>query len=96
MNACERDELDLAPPGGPPSRWEGLPTVAAVLAKLDDTAAKARAGIGRMSDADFQKPWTLKMGGRALGTMAKLAVFLRLVGAPVPAIYGPSADEGKM
>jgi uncharacterized damage-inducible protein DinB len=113
-NACERDELDLAPPGAPPPRWEALPTLAAVLAKFDENAAQARAAISRMTDADFGKPWTLKMGGRALVTMPKLAVyrssvmnhlihhrgqltvFLRLVGAPVPAIYGPSADERGM
>jgi uncharacterized damage-inducible protein DinB len=26
----------------------------------------------------------------------QLTVYLRLTGAPVPALYGPSADEGKM
>lgn len=114
VNACERDELDLWPPGSPPPKWEALPTLAAVLARFDENVARARAAVAGMSDTEFARPWTLKMGGRALNTMPKLAVyrssvmnhmihhrgqltvFLRLVGAPVPAIYGPSADEGSM
>jgi uncharacterized damage-inducible protein DinB len=112
--ACERDALDLAPPGSPPPKWDALPDTRSVLAKFDENAARARVAIGRTSDAEFGKAWSLLIGGKAVSTMPKLAVyrssvmnhlihhrgqltvFLRLVGVPVPAIYGPSADERGM
>jgi len=73
-----------------------------------------RAAIAAASDEQFQKPWSLLMGGKAIFTMpraavlrsfvlshaihhrAHLCVYLRLNDVPVPALYGPSADEQGM
>jgi uncharacterized damage-inducible protein DinB len=82
-----------------------------LLAMFDAKVAEARALIASASDADFMKPWTLKVRGQTAFTMPKVAVlrgmvmnhiihhrgqltvYLRLNDVPVPALYGPSADE---
>jgi uncharacterized damage-inducible protein DinB len=82
-----------------------------LLAMFDAKVAEARALIASASDADFMKPWTLKVRGQTAFTMPKaavlramvmnhiihhrgqLTVYLRLNDVPVPALYGPSADE---
>jgi uncharacterized damage-inducible protein DinB len=82
-----------------------------VLANFDNAVAKARPGIQSTPDADWYKPWSLKVGAHTVFTMPRIAVFrgfivkhtvhhraqlalyLRLNDLPVPAIYGPSADE---
>lgn len=82
-----------------------------VLQVADENAKSARAAIAAASDADFMKPWTLRMGDQVFFTMPKIAVirgmvmnhtihhrgqltvYYRMTGVPVPALYGPSADE---
>jgi uncharacterized damage-inducible protein DinB len=72
---------------------------------------KAIADLSNMSDADFDKIWTVRRGeqvmfqtpkkvairGWAISHMihhrGQLSVYLRLLGIPVPGMYGPSADE---
>lgn len=105
------DELDIMPPGGPPPKFEALETTARILELFDRNAAAARAALTKATDAEFKKPWTFKVAGRAITTNPKysvyrrtvlnhlahhrgqLTVYLRLTGAPVPAVYGPTADE---
>jgi uncharacterized damage-inducible protein DinB len=78
---------------------------------FDQNVRAARDAVARTSDAEFAKPWALKLGGRVLWTHTKfdvyrrtvlnhvvhhrgqLTVYLRLTGAAVPSIYGPTADE---
>ncbi|HEX4627949.1 MAG TPA: DinB family protein [Gemmatimonadales bacterium] len=111
VNVLALDELDIMPPGGPPPKFEALPSTARILELLDRNAAAARAALTKASDADFQKPWAFKVAGRTITTNPKytvyrrtvlnhlahhrgqLTVYLRLTGAAVPAVYGPTADE---
>jgi uncharacterized damage-inducible protein DinB len=111
VNAITRDELDIMPPGGPPPKFEALQSTARILELFDRNAAAARAAIAQAPDAEFQKPWAFKVGGRTVATNPKftvyrrtvlnhlvhhrgqLTVYLRLNGAAVPAVYGPTADE---
>ncbi len=111
VNACTQDELDIAPPGEQPYKPQILDTTKAITAQLDKNAADARKALHGTSDADFMKPWTLKVSGKNVFTLPKitvvrsmvmnhmihhrgqLSVFLRLLDVPVPATYGPSADE---
>ena len=81
-----------------------------LLTVFDKNVAEATASVGRMSDADLDKDWSLMMGDRVLFTSRRrevlrqnmshlshhrgqMAVYLRLLDIPVPAIYGPSADD---
>jgi len=111
VNVLTLDELDIMPPGGPPPRFEALDSTRRILELLDKNVAAARAAVLAASDAEFKKPWTFKVAGRAVATNPKLTVYrrtvlnhlvhhrgqltvyLRLNGAAVPAVYGPTADE---
>ena len=70
------DELDF-------SKGEYTPAVAKsrehVLGILDDMVKGARAAIAEASDADFMKPWTLRMGDQIFFTMPKIAVLRGMV-----------------
>jgi uncharacterized damage-inducible protein DinB len=111
VNVVTRDELDIAPPGGPPPEFEVLEGTARILALFDQNTAAARAVLAHAPDAEFKRSWAFKVGGRTITThpkftvyrrsvlnhvvhhRAQLTVYLRLNGVPVPAIYGPTADE---
>jgi uncharacterized damage-inducible protein DinB len=111
VNVITRDELDIAPPGGPPPKFEVLEGTARILALFDKNAAAARAVLANAPDAEFKRSWAFKVGGRIIATnpkftvyrrsvlnhvvhhRAQLTVYLRLNGVPVPAVYGPTADE---
>ena len=106
-----QDEFDIQPPGAPPYQPVEMDSVAKILETFDANIGKMRQLLGSLSDEDFMKPWTLKMGGANVFTAPRvgvvrstlfnhsvhhrgqLSVYLRLCGAPVPATYGPSADE---
>jgi uncharacterized damage-inducible protein DinB len=108
------DSLDVAPEGAPPMTLPKANSRQELLDLFDRHAAAARQAIAATSDAEFQKPWSLRMTGKTLFTLprvavvrrlvlnhlihhrAQLIVYLRLNNIPVPAIYGPSADENKM
>jgi len=112
--SIQTDELDIAPPGAPPHRPEPPKSRKDILDQFEKNLGAARAALSSTNDDHLMKPWTLKMGGKALFTMprlvvlrnfvlnhnvhhrAQLGVYLRLNDVPVPAIYGPSADEGGM
>ena len=110
LHAVTLDELDIAPPGGPPFRPVILETGKELLELLDRNVQAARKALAATGDAEFAKPWTFKYAGRAVWTKTKrdvyrntlnhlvhhrgqLTVYLRMNEVPVPAIYGPSADE---
>lgn len=111
VNVLTCDGLDIAPPGGPPPKFEVLQGTARILALFDTNTAAARALLAKAPDAEFQRSWTLKVGGRTVAAnpkftvyrrtvlnhlvhhRAQLTVYLRLNGVPVPAVYGPTADE---
>lgn len=111
VNVLTLDELDIAPPGGPPVKFEALEGTARILALFDKNTAAARAALAQAPDAEFKRSWAFKVSGRTIATnpkftvyrrtvlnhlvhhRAQLTVYLRLNGVPVPALYGPTADE---
>ena len=63
VSMIDNDSLDLAAGGGYGSHsTEGL------LQTFDGLVKKARASLERVSDEDWGKPWSLKMGDRVLMT----------------------------
>jgi uncharacterized damage-inducible protein DinB len=105
-----QDGIDLAAPfemPDPKSRKD-------LLDLFDKNVKEGRKAIEGASDAEFQKPWSLKKGSTVIFSLPKVAcmrtfvmnhlihhraqlgLYLRLNDIPVPATYGPSADEGSM
>lgn len=74
-NTLTRDDLDLAPDGKPPTSWPVLPSTAALLEQFDRERARAREALAAAPDAEFQKPWSLKWGGKVVWTKTKYEVF---------------------
>src|SRR5947208_1362544 len=70
LNAVTLDELDIAPPGGPPFQPVILETGKEILDLLDRNVLN-----------------------HLVHHRGQLTVYLRMNDVPVPAIYGPSADE---
>jgi len=79
VNTLTLDELDIMPPGGPPLKFEALGSTKQILALFDKNVAAARAALAKASDAEFKKPWTFKVAGRAVDTSLKYTVFRRTV-----------------
>lgn len=114
VETINRDELDIAPPGGSPFQPLIMTSRKQVLEAFDKNAAAARAAIAGASDEKLLGSWTLKAAGNTIFSMPRLAVlrsfvishiihhraqlgvYLRMNDAPVPSLYGPSADEGGM
>ncbi len=69
-----QDEIDLAPPGAPPYQPVVLESVSEMVKLFDTNVEKLRGLLCSTSDADFMKPWTLKMGGQALFTAPRVGV----------------------
>jgi uncharacterized damage-inducible protein DinB len=73
LHTLRRDELDLAPPGGPeftPPRFE---SPAATLSTFDANVRQGREALAAASDRDLLAPWTLKKGGETLFTLPRVA-----------------------
>lgn len=104
-----KNELDIAPAGGPTKR-EPLTTKADYLAALDKATAAAKSALQGTDDEFLQTNWRLLAGGKVVQEMPRhivirdainhlahhrgqMTVYLRLLGAKVPSIYGPSADD---
>lgn len=79
VNTITLSELDIMPPGGPPPKFEALGSTKKILELFDKNAAAARGALAKASDAEFQKPWTFKVAGRAVDTSPKYTVFRRTV-----------------
>lgn len=62
-NALTQTELDLA--GGPGYRFQ---KTEALLEQFDRHVSEARAAIAAAKDADYDVPWSLKMGAQVLFT----------------------------
>ena len=108
----EDDGMDLADPA--PKRKHAdltFTTVAAALARLDESAALCRTALAAASDEHLAALWKFSFGEHIISNVprsetyrmmmfnhlihhtAQLGVYLRLNNIPVPALYGPSADE---
>ena len=103
-----QNEFDMQPPGAPPYREE-LPTSMADLLAQFDKNLVACVGISDEDMmkpwsllSGGQVIFTQPRGGVFRGMIlnhlihhrAQLSVYLRMNDVPVPALYGPSADEG--
>jgi uncharacterized damage-inducible protein DinB len=97
-------DLDSAP-----VHLEAKTSQAEIMTAFDAITKQARSWLDK-SDAEYLDPWSLTRGGRAYSrcrvtafrtfvlyhrsSSRSFSVYLRLNDIPVPAIYGPSADEG--
>jgi uncharacterized damage-inducible protein DinB len=106
----EQDELDLTPPGGgqyqPPSTSQLVETLDGHVAKAraslsnttDDflltTSWQLRAG-GQVVLSDRRHVVLRDTFNHLAHHRGQLTVYLRLLNQPVPAVYGPSADDAR-
>jgi len=79
LDAFVRDEVDIAPLGGPPTKQLVLDSATSIVQWFAGHAHAARQALAAASDDDFAQPWTLKAGGRALWTKSRLAVYRNAV-----------------
>jgi uncharacterized damage-inducible protein DinB len=79
VKAISLDELDLAPPGGPPPQPNVATSRAQVLENFEKNLAAAKAALAGTNDEHLFKPWSLKMGGRTILTMPRIAVIRNFV-----------------
>jgi len=79
VKAITLDELDLAPVGAPPYQPPVLTSAADALATFDKNVAAAKEALAGATDEHMMKPWSLKMGGKTLLTMPRVAVVRNFV-----------------
>jgi uncharacterized damage-inducible protein DinB len=79
VKAISLDELDLAPPGVQPPPPQVATSREQVLANFDKNLAGARAALAGTNDEHLMKPWSLKMGGKTILTMPRVAVLRNFV-----------------
>src|SRR5580698_8731649 len=94
-----QDELDFRPVGAPPMQPMVMTSRKELLDTFDKKVAEARAALSGASDEHLMKNWKLLRGfvmNHIVHHRAQLGVYLRMNDVPVPSVYGPSADEGKM
>jgi uncharacterized damage-inducible protein DinB len=73
------EELDIAPPGGPPFQPPPIGTKEEMLATFDKFVGEARAAIAGASDEHLMKSWSLLKGGEAMLTMPRIVVLRTFV-----------------
>jgi len=79
VKALSLDELDLAPPGAPPHQPNVANSRQQVLETFDKNLAAAKAALAATNDEHLMKPWSLKMGGKTLMTLPRIAVVRNFV-----------------
>jgi uncharacterized damage-inducible protein DinB len=79
VKAITLDELDLAPPGAPPQKPPVLTSAAELVAAFDKNIAAAKAALAGTNDDHMMKPWSLKMGGKTILTLPRVAVVRNFV-----------------
>lgn len=109
LSILQSDEFDIGQPlprqEPPASRAEILAAfdervsgVREALAAIDDAALAQPWTLRRGEQVMIRQPRVVALRTMALSHSAhhrgQLSVYLRLLGVPVPSIYGPSADEG--
>lgn len=75
----KQDSLDIAPVGAPPYVPPKPANRQEVLQAFDKSTTEARAALAGSADADFEKPWTLLMGGKELFSHPRAEVLRRMV-----------------
>ena len=79
VETISKDELDLAPPGAPPPQPAPLASTAQILETFDKNVSEAKAVLASTNDEHLMKPWSLKMGGKIILTMPRVAVIRNFV-----------------
>ena len=79
VKAISLDELDLAPPGAQPPQPQIATSRAQVLSNFDKNLAGAKAALAGTNDEHLMKPWSLKMGGKTILTLPRVAVLRNFV-----------------
>jgi len=79
VKAITLDELDLAPPGAPPQRPAPLTSRAQVLSEFDKNFAAAKTALAGTNDDHLMKTWSLKMGGKTILSLPRVAVVRNFV-----------------
>ena len=75
----EQTEFDTDPPDGRRITPPPFESSAQLLRTYDDNVKAARARLAHASDGEFMVQWTLKVGGRSLFSMPRVAVFRSFV-----------------
>ena len=70
----EQDSLDFRPPGQPPLQPMIATSRKQVLEVFDKNREQSRQSIGKVSDEQLMKNWSLMSGGQTLFTMPRVAV----------------------
>lgn len=79
IHTMEADELDIAPVGGPAYVPPDFKTVREILANFDDKNARLRVMIATAADSAYMVPWSMKMGGKIMFTMPRIAVMRSMI-----------------
>lgn len=79
VHIMEVAELDIAPVNGPAYTPPNFKTVREMLANFDDKNARMRALIAAAPDAAYMVPWSLKMGGKTVVTMPRVAAIRSMI-----------------
>jgi uncharacterized damage-inducible protein DinB len=105
-----KDELDVAPKGGPTRTLPKWQTSAEYLEGLAKSFDEANAALRGTTEDHLKTRWRLLAAGNVVleaprhemirdtinhwvHHRGQMTVYLRLMGAKVPALYGPSADD---
>jgi uncharacterized damage-inducible protein DinB len=105
-----KDELDIAPKGGPTRQPPTMQTGAEYLQALSKSFDEANQALRATTEGHLKRHWRLLAGGQVVSEKPRhemirdtinhwvhhrgqMTVYLRLMGAQVPALYGPSADD---
>jgi uncharacterized damage-inducible protein DinB len=79
VKALTLDEYDLAPAGAPPRTPPVFTSAAQIVAEYDKNVAAAKSALAATTDEALMQPWSLKMGGKTLMTMPRIAVVRNFV-----------------
>ena len=72
--AAQGEDIDLSHAGG-----YSVEKTETLLATFDKNVKEAKEELGRVSDADLAKPWSLKRGNMVLMTLPRLAVIRQTI-----------------
>lgn len=73
------DSFDFRPPGAPPVEPTVMKSRQQLLELFDKNVASAKAAIGKASDEDLLKVWTLMNGGKTFFAMPRIQVLRSMI-----------------
>jgi uncharacterized damage-inducible protein DinB len=75
----QSDSFDFAPPGAPRTQPTVMTSRKQLLELFDKNVASAKTAIGKASDDDLQKTWTLLNGGTTIFSMPRIQVMRSMI-----------------